>query len=193
MSERRRGEALEHALLDAAWSELTEKGYAQFTMDAVAARAGTSRPVLYRRWSDRHELLQAAIKHAVLRTDLDTPDTGSLRGDVLALMRAANRGRAELIALLSVHLGGYFQETGTSPVELRDLLFPDRPFHAVIDTIYRRAADRGEIGAAPLTERMKTLPFDLLRADLFTTLRPVADADIEEIVDTLFLPVVQPK
>lgn len=191
MTGRRRGEALEHALLDAAWDELTEKGYAQFTIDGVAARAGTSRPVLYRRWSDRHELLQATIKHAVGRSSLDVPDTGSLRGDVLTLMRAANNSRAELTAMLSVQLGGYFHETRTSPVELRDLLFPDQPLHAAIDTIYRRAADRGEIDAAQITERIKTLPFDLLRAELLTTLRPVDDAGIEEIVDTIFLPVVR--
>jgi AcrR family transcriptional regulator len=44
--ERRRGKALEDAVLDAAWSELADGGYASFTMEAVAARAHTSRPVL---------------------------------------------------------------------------------------------------------------------------------------------------
>jgi AcrR family transcriptional regulator len=47
--ERRRGKALEDAVLDAAWSELLDAGYARFTMETVAARAHTSRPVLYRR------------------------------------------------------------------------------------------------------------------------------------------------
>lgn len=44
MPERRRGAALEKALLDAAWEELTDTGYARFTMDAVVKRAGTSPP-----------------------------------------------------------------------------------------------------------------------------------------------------
>ena len=52
-SQRRRGIALEEALLDAAWAELTERGYDGFTIDAVAARAGTSRAVLYRRSEER--------------------------------------------------------------------------------------------------------------------------------------------
>ena len=189
--ERRRGAALETALLDAALAELADRGYAKFTMDAVAVRAGTSRPVLYRRWSDKQELLQAAIVHAARRDDIEIPDTGSLRGDVLTLMCLANDTRAELTAMVSVHLGGYYQETGTSPAELRDLLLPDQPLVSVLETIYQRAAERGEVETAYLTERMKTLPFDLLRAELLTTLRPVPQPVIEEIVDTLFLPLVQ--
>jgi hypothetical protein len=43
-----------------------------------------------------------------------------------------------------------------------------------------------------LTARIKTLPRDLLRADLLMTLRPMPDADIVEIIDTIFLPLVQP-
>jgi len=52
-AERRRGAALEAAILDAAWAELVAAGYAGLTMEAVAARAQTSRPVISRRWPDR--------------------------------------------------------------------------------------------------------------------------------------------
>ena len=55
-SSRRRGTKLEDALLDAAWEELQEVGYTRLTMEAVAARAGTSKPVLYRRWPNRARL-----------------------------------------------------------------------------------------------------------------------------------------
>src|SRR5580658_8726409 len=58
---RRRGAALEHALLDAAWAELQDVGYAALTIEAVADRAGTSRAVLYRRWRNRPELVIAAM------------------------------------------------------------------------------------------------------------------------------------
>ena len=191
MSQRRRGSALEHALLDAAYAELADKGYAKFTVDAVAARAGTSTPVLYRRWSDKHELLRAAIGHVARRSKVETPDTGSLRGDVLALMRQGNHAGVELIATISVHLGGYYHETGSSPADLIDVLLPELPVPAAIDTIYQRADDRDEIDPRHLTARIKTLPFDLLRAELLLRLRPIPDADIEEIVDTVFLPLIQ--
>ncbi|MFD0531901.1 TetR/AcrR family transcriptional regulator [Kitasatospora arboriphila] len=104
MPERRRGAALEKALLDAAWEELTANGYARFTMDAVGRRAGTSPPVLYRRWADRDELVRAAIAHVLEESRIDAPDTGSLREDVLTLMRTINATRVQLVTVMSVHL-----------------------------------------------------------------------------------------
>ncbi|WP_007513001.1 TetR/AcrR family transcriptional regulator [Pseudofrankia saprophytica] len=188
MPERRRGAVLEEALLEAAWDELAENGYASFTMDAVVQRAGTSRPVLYRRWSDRHELVRAAVTRALTRAHLDMPDTGSLRGDVLALMREINATRVQLATVLSVHLAGYYQETGTSPADLRELVAAGR--ENSIDILFTRAAARGEIKPEHLTRRLKALPFDLLRYEFLMTLTAVPDQTLEEIVDTIFLPLV---
>lgn len=191
MGERRRGAALEQALLDAAWQELKEGGHARFTMDAVAARAGTSRPVLYRRWSDRLELLRATIVHALERNRVQAPeDTGSLRGDLLALMREISRSRAEFVTVMTVHLAGYFEETGTSVADLRDVVPVSRP-HA-LDVVYERAAARGEIGPSLLSQRLRALPFTLLQQELLTTLKPVPDTTLEEIVDTIVLPLLRP-
>src|SRR5919109_558153 len=120
MPERRRGAALEKALLDAAWEELTDNGYARFTMDAVVQRAGTSPPVLYRRWSDRDDLVRAVIAHTLKEYRLDIPDTGSLREDILTLMREINATRVQLVTVMSVYLADYHQATGSSPSELLD-------------------------------------------------------------------------
>ncbi|GAA1936276.1 TetR/AcrR family transcriptional regulator [Kitasatospora viridis] len=188
MPERRRGAALEQALLDAAWEELTEHGYARFTMDAVVKRAGTSPPVLYRRWSSRDELVRAAIAHALKAARLDTPDTGSLREDVLTLMREINATRVQLITVMNMHLAGYHQETGTSPGDLLDPLVTGRA--EALDLLFARAVERGE--ARPgLSARIKSLPFDLLRHEILTTFAPVPDPVLEEIVDTVFLPLVR--
>src|ERR671937_754114 len=54
---RRRGAALEAAILDATWTELAAVGYERLSMEGVAARAGTSKAVLYRRWPNRADLL----------------------------------------------------------------------------------------------------------------------------------------
>ncbi|WP_448062195.1 TetR/AcrR family transcriptional regulator [Cellulomonas hominis] len=59
----RRGAELEEALLDAAWQQLLTAGYGGFTVDAVAERAHTSKPVLYRRWPTREDLLLALVRH----------------------------------------------------------------------------------------------------------------------------------
>ena len=88
--ERRRGADLEDAILDAAWEQLTAEGYGRFTIDTVAARARTSKPVLYRRWKTSDELLRAAIRHRGAVTEVPDPDTGTLRGDMLALLRYSN-------------------------------------------------------------------------------------------------------
>src|SRR6201992_1835695 len=83
---RRRGAALEDALLDAAWDELQAAGYQAMTMEAVADRAGTSRAVLYRRWPKRAELVLAALRRHRPISSGEVPATGSLRGDVLTLL-----------------------------------------------------------------------------------------------------------
>ncbi|MER5197404.1 TetR/AcrR family transcriptional regulator [Streptomyces sp. NPDC002755] len=189
MPERRRGAALEKALLDAAWEELADHGYARFTMDAVVQRAGTSPPVLYRRWSDRDELVRAAIVHTLKENLLELPDTGSLREDVLTLMREINATRAQLVTVMSVQLAGYHQGTGISPADLRDPLATGRK--EALDVLFDRAVDRGEAERELLTERVKSLPFDLLRHEILTTSAPAPDHVLEEIVDTLFLPLVR--
>ena len=186
MAGRRRGQTLEAALLEAAWEELVQNGYARFTMDAVTVRAGTSRPVLYRRWSGREELVRAAIAHAVGAIRIEAPDTGSLRGDVLALLRQVNANREVFVTVLGVHLSGYYQDTGTTPADL--LVVLARARGDMIDMAFDRAIARGEVDGERLTERMKNLPFDLLRNEFVTTLSPAPDATLEEIVDTLLLP-----
>ncbi|MER7767023.1 TetR/AcrR family transcriptional regulator [Kitasatospora sp. NPDC096140] len=186
MAERRRGAALEKALLDAAWDELADSGYAGFTMDAVVRRAGTSPPVLYRRWSGRDQLVRAAIAHVLEQSRVDIPDTGSLREDVLTLMRTINATRVQLVTVMNVHLAGYYQATGTSP---GDLFTAAREKTA--DVLFDRAVARGEVEAEHLSTRIKALPFDLLRHEILTTFAPAPDHVLEEIVDTVFLPLVR--
>ncbi|GLH96763.1 TetR/AcrR family transcriptional regulator [Phytohabitans aurantiacus] len=189
---RRRGQELEDALLTAAWSELMEVGYGRFTIDAVATRAGTSRPVIYRRWPDRAELAIAAVRHHGSQLPVVTPDTGSVREDLLELLHSAATNRADVGVLFGVQMGQYFAETGRTPADLRAELLSGRQQPFGIDEVLRRGVDRGEIDPARLTPRIANLPMDLLRHDLLMTLRPVPDETIAEIVDDIFLPLVRP-
>jgi AcrR family transcriptional regulator len=187
---RRRGAVLEDALLEAAWQELVEVGYAALTIDAVAQRAGTSRPVIYRRWATKADLVLAAVARAMHREYVEPPDTGSLRRDLLALMRLANERTAPSAATLTYYLGPYFQETGTSPRDLRRAVLGHRATTA--EVVVDRAVERGEIDADRLTPRLRTLAFDLFRHEALMTLAPVPDEVIEEILDEVFLPLVMP-
>ncbi|MBQ1122966.1 TetR/AcrR family transcriptional regulator [Streptomyces sp. B15] len=184
---RRRGAALEKAITDAAWEVLVEQGYNGFTFEAIAARAGTSKPVLYRRWPQREDLLITTL--ARHWRPLDTPDTGNLRQDALTLLRTVNAERAQALILMQIHLADYFRATGTNFSDLRSrLLTADQtsPFKRLVD----RAVERGELAQVPRTERMVNLPFDLVRHDMLMRMGPVADETIVEIVDTVWLPLL---
>jgi AcrR family transcriptional regulator len=185
---RRRGRALEEALLAAALAQLIEAGYGNFTIEAVAERAATSRHVIYRRWATREDLALAAVKYDSEQSRQPIPDTGSLRGDVLALLTNANATRLTTVAFFSLQLSAYFQETGTSPAELRAEILGDR--EDIMGLILRRAAERDEIDPARVTKRMGRVAVDLLRHEAMLTLEPVSPQVILDIVDDIFMPLV---
>lgn len=188
---RRRGEALDAALLEAAWDELRSVGYPGFTLDGVAARAETSRPVLARRWSSRAELAAAAMRHhASLGTLGQQPDTGTLRGDVLAVLRRISAGASEIAGVLTFLLADYFNATGRPPAEMRERAIASGG--SIMAAIINRAVERGEIDPDRLTPHIASLPVDLVRNDLIMNLAPVPDDTLVEIVDRIFLPLVQP-
>ncbi|HEX6353069.1 TetR/AcrR family transcriptional regulator [Actinophytocola sp.] len=189
LKSRRRGPALEDAILDAAWDVLVEQGYHGFTYEAVAARAGTSRPVLYRRWPQRDDLLLATITKFRRSQQVEVPDTGSLRDDAIGFLRNADAGLTHMITLISVQLMDYFRDTGTNFSELRDTLgAPGRP--APLEMIVARAVERGELPDVPRSSRVVNLPFDLFRHDVLMTLRALPDESIVEIVDEVWLPLL---
>jgi AcrR family transcriptional regulator len=178
---RRRGAALEEALLQAAWDEVTEVGYANLTMEGVAARAGTSKAVIYRRWPKRVDLVIAAYRRHVGSIADNIPDTGDLREDVLAVLRQI-RQHQEDIGPDVIH--GVISERHDIPGEVATII-PD-----VMMSLLNRAAARGEIQLARITPRMAAVPGDLLRHQLLLSKEPATDEVLIEIVDDIFLPLV---
>jgi AcrR family transcriptional regulator len=186
--QRRRGGELEAALLDAAWEELVEVGFARLTMESVAARARTGVAVLYRRWPGKDALTMAAIAHYGAKHPIEIPDTGSLRGDMLALLGGVNDRRYSFTVVVTAAFSGLLTSTGLTPAEVRARLLGDRPMWS--DQIFRRAHERGEIDLDKTPAAVLALPFDLMRHDLLMTLKPVPPERIAAIVDDLFLPLV---
>jgi AcrR family transcriptional regulator len=186
---RRRGAKLEDAILDAAWEVLIGQGYPGFTYEAIAARAGTSRPVLYRRWPQRDDLLLATLTKFWWSQPIELPDTGALRDDAIGFLRNADSARAHVLTLISVQLMDYFRDSGSSLSELRDKIRdPSRPNS--LETIVARAVERGEVPDRPRPARVVSLPFDLLRHEMLMTMRPVPDEVITGIVDDIWLPLL---
>ncbi|GAB2913075.1 TetR/AcrR family transcriptional regulator [Streptomyces mayteni] len=139
---RPRDERIDEAVPRAVLEILDESGYARLTMEAVASRAGTSKPALRRRWRSRQHLVVDALAD-VVGTE-PTPDTGCTHCDLIAgistLTRAftSDLGRRVLPALVA--------DLADDP-DL-EAAFLDRFFHprrASTARALRRGIDRGDI------------------------------------------------
>ena len=186
--QRRRGEELEAALLEAAWQELVEAGFARLTMESVAARAKTGVAVLYRRWPNKDDLVLAAIGHYGATHPVHIPDTGSLRGDMIALLSGASRIRASFVTIASAAFSGLLASSGLTPAQVREQIMADRPLWS--DQIYARAQQRGEIDLDRIPPIVLSMPFDLMRPDMLMTYEPIPPERVLAIVDDLFMPLV---
>jgi AcrR family transcriptional regulator len=184
--QRRRGEELESALLEAAWEELAEAGFARLTMESVAARAKTGVAVLYRRWPNKTDLVLGAIRHYGTTHPVDMPDTGSLRGDMIALLSDFSSARATFTGVVTAVFSGLLATTGLTPAEVREMVIADRPLRS--DQIFTRAHERGEIDLGSVSAAVLAMPFDLMRHDMLMTYKPIPEERVLAIVDDLFLP-----
>jgi AcrR family transcriptional regulator len=79
-----RGRSREAAILDAAVELIAETGYERVSVDAIAARARASKATMYRRWAGKAELVADALRRRAEGDAAAPPDTGSVRGDLLA-------------------------------------------------------------------------------------------------------------
>ena len=179
---RRRGPELDDALLDAAWEQLQAEGYAALTIDAVARAAGTSRAVIYRRWPGRAALVLAAVRAHAGTVVGHVPDTGSLEGDVLALLHEfAGRMRRVGIDVAA----GLFSELDEIPEETK----------AVVPTAFRQVIDkaraRGEVGSGTVPEAVLAMPGVLIRYSMIAERTAPSDEALERIAYQLFLPLVR--
>jgi AcrR family transcriptional regulator len=181
--QRRRGEQLEAALLEAAWQELV-----RLTMESVAARAKTGVAVLYRRWPNKDDLVLAAIRHHGTTHPVDLPDTGSLRGDMIALLSSFSSARVSFAAIVSAAFSGLLASTGLTPAQVREKILADRPLQSA--QVFARAHERGEIDLDRLPPAVLAMPFDLIRHDMLMTYTPIPPERILAIVDDLFMPLV---
>ena len=178
------------AILNAALAALTENGYDATNMDDIAARAGVGKAAIYRRWSSKAALIADTLVY--WRPDLVTneaPDTGSLAGDLDAVVERVGRNENNLITtdlVLRVALEAVRDpELATA---LDDLMLSRGK--RVLSTILAQAAARGEISA----DRDWSLVADVVLAmGLLEVVRGQSvDAKfVRQVIDALVLPAVQ--
>jgi AcrR family transcriptional regulator len=175
------------AILNAALAALTENGYDATNMDDIAARAGVGKAAIYRRWSSKAALITDVLVYwrPDLRTD-DAPDTGSLTGDIEALIERAvayDNGLITNDLVLRVALEATRDPQLATALDDLMLLRGGRQ----ISIILARAVARGEIAA----DRDWSLVADVLTAmSLLRVLnRRTVDANfLRQVTDTLVLP-----
>jgi len=184
---RRRGKVLEEAIFEAVLQELAQTGYVNFSIERVAAGAGTSKPVIYRRWPTRARLVYAALRANRPVVSFDAPDTGTVRGDVMVILHRVSEmvdevGPEAIFGLIAELLH-----------ERESSLFAEvhERNAKIMMEILNRGIRRGEIAADKLTPRLAALPFDLVRYQLMVLQQAPSAQDIEEIIDRIFLPLVR--
>jgi len=186
---RRRGEALTAAIREAVLDLLVEAGVGAVTMEAVAARAGTSKPVLYRRWPDRAALLRDTLVPLAMDA-IPHVDTGSYRGDMLAVLR----GWAALFASPQGVIGPAIVGAMPHDPELADA-FRDgviRWRKAAMSEILTRGIERGEVRPNVRVDVARELGQALLWHRFLVTGDDITDELIEHIVDDILTPYVAP-
>jgi AcrR family transcriptional regulator len=178
---RRRGRppapGADERILDAALAMLADAGYAGFRLDALAARAGVAKTTILRRWPSKAAVAAAAVERLALQT-VELPESGTLRGDLHALLTSA--------VTVFMHADGRFvprllRESGHHP-EIAELL------HTVIHT--RRLAYRRVLGRAIARHELdpdvdQDLLIDLLIGPIWTRLLITRDPITAELVDDI--------
>jgi AcrR family transcriptional regulator len=186
VAEKRRGrprsEKARRAILDAAIELLLARGLEAVSMDEVADHAGVSKATIYRWWPTKETLALDALYHEWDTARSSLPDTGSLRGDLLAIVRpwvrrARKRPYARVVAAL-------VEETHTDPEFAK--LYHERfvnPRRDPARAVLRRAIERGAI---PVDTDIE-VALDLLYGALFHRLlhahAPLSDRFVEDVVD----------
>lgn len=183
---RRRGSGLEDAIFQATWDELADVGYARLTMEGIADRARTGKAAVYRRWSNRAELVLAAIRKQGPLMGEEVPNTGELREDLLVLLSRFARRLQEIGAET---INGLFTEY-VGHISVNESTRVREKSAKAIMTILYKAAERGEIEIDKITPRIATLPNDLVRHELLINREPISNRAIVEIVDDIFLPLI---
>lgn len=157
---RKRDHTRDGAILEAAIDVLAEAGYVGMTMDMVAQRARAGKATLYRRWQSKSELVREAV--ATMqdgRVTVDQlPDTGSIRGDLLALFEPPSTEQAErrlrVMAGIASMLAydAAFAEMGDAAIV--------EPWAQASRAVIRRGIERGEVnaGAADIDMLARIMP-----------------------------------
>ena len=183
-SGRRRDDVLMSAIRDATRAELADHGYHGVTFEGVARRAKTSKPVLYRRYRTRAQMVADALpKMAPPRTS--TTSAASLRDDLAVLLGSifSNMRRIGIDTYRSLMAEADDELLAT----LADsIAWTERAVHRALSN----ARTRREIGPANIPDNVATSILGLARYEMFFRPNAVDEDALIQILDTVYLPLI---
>lgn len=176
----------EQEILDATLTVLAETGYDRLTMDAVAAEAKASKATLYRRWSSKPELVVDAVCSA--KEHPPTPDTGTLRGDLLAAYCGlGGLGDARSMGVLAAVITAMARDEEFAQAYRRDFIGPKQ---RAMRLVLERAVARGEVrDDVDLDLVAPALPGIVLHRVLLLGEQATPDL-VARVIDQIILPAV---
>ena len=187
---RKRDHSRDREILEAALEVLAETGYDGMTIDAVAARAQAGKATLYRRWPSKDELvIDAVARMKATAVDADQlPDTGTLRGDLLAMIRPhsiedSERKLKVMAGLMSV----LSRAPELAQMADRAIVEPRVEAHRVLIS---RAVHRGEIAADCDVEALALVIPSMAAYRVLMLHLPVERAFMVSLIDNVLLPAV---
>ncbi len=189
-----RGATRETAILRATLELLAESGYDQLTIDAVAARARSSKATIYRRWPGKAALVITAVRRhaaqpAAQSTAAAAPDIGSLRSDLLAAVESMRASLAGQDAALIIGLLGAMHRDPELADVVRDQVLDVK--REVFGTVIVRAVARGDVPATADAALLAEICSAVLFSRLLVTGQPLDDAFTRHLVDAVLLPALQ--
>ncbi len=186
---RRHGEELVAAIQSAVLALVAEGGPAAVTMEAVAAAARTSKPVLYRRWPDSKALLRDTLLTAAVAA-IPHHDTGSYRGDMLAVLRGwAELFRGPRARAMSAVIAAMAHDADLAAAFRSDVIGWRK---AEMAALLARGVERGDVRPDVPVEIARELGQSVLWHRLLVTGDAITDELVVSLVDEVLVPFVAP-
>jgi AcrR family transcriptional regulator len=167
---------------------LADVGYGALTMDAVASEAGVGKATIYRRWRTKQDLVVDTISD-LNRAEAAAPDTGSLEGDLRAMLHGfvavitGPTGAATLSLLSTVpHHPALAEAFRSGPIKV---------WQQAVGEIFDRAEQRGEVPPGMAGSVIGETTSALLVQRWLLTGRPIDEAYADEVLDTVVLPLLR--
>lgn len=185
---RRRDHSRDPEILEAALDVLAEEGYDGMTVDMVAARAKAGKATVYRRWASKADLVLDAVA-CMKPSDIDLaapPDTGTLRGDLVALVKTPTIRESERKLKVMAGIVSMIARAPELAAAAHEALVEPRA--AANRIIFQRAIDRGEISSDVDIERLCLIGPALVAYRTLMLRKPVDREFMIGNIDRVILP-----